>query len=75
MWRVDGVRSVAAVFVLRVVWGVCLAAAAMVVGIGLELHSDGAGVLASSAVIAAGVLLVPVCSAAIGRLAPSATPE
>lgn len=75
MWSGAGVRSVAAVFALRVVWGLCLAVAAMVVGVGFELHSDGVGVAASSAVIAGGVLLLPLTSAAVGRLAPAVTRE
>jgi hypothetical protein len=60
---------------MRVVWGVCLAVAAMVTGVGMELHSTGASALLSSAVVVAGVLMVPLSSAAIGRVVPVTTPE
>ena len=60
---------------MRVVWGACLAVAAMVTGVGMELHSTGASVLLSSTVVVAGVLLVPLSSAAIGRVMPVTTPE
>jgi hypothetical protein len=66
---------VAPVFVLRVVWGVCLAVAAMVIGVGLELRSSGASVLLSGTVVVVGVLLVPLASAVIDRLVPIATRE
>ena len=63
-------RTVAPVM-LRVVWGVCLALAAMVIGVGIELHSSGAGALVSYPVVVAGVLLVPLASAVLERFAPS----
>jgi hypothetical protein len=66
---------VARVFTLRVVWGLCLAVAAMVIGVGMELHSSGSGALISYSVVVAGVLLVPLSSAAIERVIPVATPE
>jgi len=56
---------------LRVVWGLCLAMGAMVIGVGIELHSSGAGPLVSFPVVVAGIMLVPLASAAIERLAPS----
>ena len=56
---------------VRVVWGLCLAVAAMVIGVGIELHASGAGALVSYPVVVAGVVLVPVASAAIDRFAPS----
>ena len=55
---------------MRVVWGLCLAVAAMVIGVGIELHSSGAGPVVSYTVVVAGVLMVPLASAAIQRLAP-----
>jgi len=58
-----------------VVWGICLAAAAMVIGVGIEMRSSGASPLISFPVVVAGVLLVPLASAAIGRLVPVATGE
>lgn len=62
-------------FALRVAWGVCLATAAMVIGVGMELRSEGAGTLLSSCVVVAGVLLVPLASAGIQRVIPITTPE
>ena len=56
---------------LRMVWSVCLAMAAMVIGVGIELHMSGAGPLVSYPVVVAGVLLVPLASAALQRLAPA----
>jgi hypothetical protein len=53
----------------------CLAAAAMVIGVGIEMRSSGASPLISYPVVVAGVLLVPLASAAIGRLVPVATGE
>jgi hypothetical protein len=55
---------------MRAVWGVCLALGATVAGVGLELYSSGAGLLLSYTVVVAGILFVPVASAAIDRLAP-----
>jgi hypothetical protein len=63
------------VFTLQVIWGLCLAVAAMVIGVGLELHSSGAGMVLSCSVVVAGVLLVPLSSAAIERVIPITTPE
>jgi hypothetical protein len=63
-------RTVARVL-LRAVWGLSLAMAAMVIGVGIELHSSGAGALVSYPVVVAGVLLVPLASAVIERLAPA----
>jgi len=63
------------VFALRVVWGLCLAVAAMVVGVGMELRSSGASTLLCATVVVAGVLLVPLTSAALGRVMPVTTPE
>jgi len=62
---------------LRVVWGACLAVAAMVMGIGVELSLSGAGPLVSYPFVVAGILLLPLASAAIERLAPAggASPE
>jgi hypothetical protein len=61
----------------RVAWGFCLALAAMVVGVGLELHSSGAGPFVSFPVVVAGVLLLPAASAAIERVtgATSSSPH
>jgi len=55
---------------LRAVWGLCLAFGAMVTGVGLELYASGAGRWLSSCVVVAGVLFVPLASAAINRLTP-----
>jgi hypothetical protein len=63
------------VLTLRVVWGLCLAAAAMVTGVGMELRSSGSSALLSYSVVVAGVLLVPLASAAIQRVVPVTTPE
>jgi hypothetical protein len=56
---------------LRVVWGVCLAVAAMVTGVGVELSLSGAGPLVSYPLVVAGILALPLASAAIDRLAPA----
>jgi hypothetical protein len=49
----------------------------MVVGVGLELHSSGAGPFVSFPVVVAGVLLLPAASAAIERVtgATSSSPD
>ena len=57
---------------LRVVWGVCLAVAAMVTGVGVELSLSGAGPLVSYPLVVTGILALPLASAAIERLAPAA---
>ena len=67
--------NVARVFVLRVMWGVCLAVGAMVMGVGIELYASGAGQAVSIPVVLAGILFVPLSSTVIERLfetAPSA---
>ena len=56
---------------LRVVWGICLAVAAMVTGVGVELSLAGAGPLVSYPVVVAGILALPLASAAIERLVPA----
>ena len=48
-------------------WGMCLAVAAMVTGVGIEMYAAGAGLI-SYPVVVAGVLMVPVVSAALQRL-------
>ena len=58
---------------LRVLWGMCLGVAAMVTGVGIELYASGAGAMVSYPVVIAGVLLVPLASAAIERLTPATT--
>jgi hypothetical protein len=58
---------------LRVLWGLCLGLAAMVTGVGIELHSSGAGPLVSYPIVVAGILFLPLASAALNRLAPSRT--
>ena len=57
---------------LRVVWGVCLAVAAMVTGMGVELSLSGAGPLVSYPLVIAGILALPLASTAIERLGPAA---
>lgn len=56
---------------LRVLWGLCLGVAAMVTGVGIEMYGSGAGALVSYPVVVAGILLVPLASAGLGRLAPA----
>lgn len=56
---------------LRVLWGLCLGVAAMITGVGIELYGSGAGALVSYPIVVAGILLVPLASAAIERLAPA----
>lgn len=62
---------------LRVVWGTCLAVAAMVTGVGVELSLSGAEPLVSYPLVVAGILLLPLASAVIERLDPAggASPE
>jgi hypothetical protein len=57
---------------LRVVWGVCLAVAAMVTGVGVELALSGAGPLVSYPFVVFGILALPLASAVIERLVPNA---
>jgi hypothetical protein len=57
------------------IWGLCLAFAAMVIGVGIELHTSGAGAIVSYPVVVAGILLVPLASAAIQRLLARVTSE
>jgi hypothetical protein len=52
---------------VRVLWALSLAVGAMVAGIGIELHSSGAGPLVSFPVVAAGILFLPLASAGIER--------
>jgi hypothetical protein len=59
---------------MRVLWGLCLGLAAMVTGVGMELHSS-AGPLVSYPIVVAGILFLPLASAAINRLAPATSPE
>lgn len=58
---------------LRVLWGLSLGVAAMVTGVGIELYGSGAGALVSYPIVLAGILLVPLASAALERLAPATT--
>ena len=48
-------------------WGLCLAVAAMVTGVGIEMYAAGAGLI-SYPVVVAGVLMVPLASTGLGRL-------
>ena len=48
-------------------WGLCLAVAAMVTGVGIEMYAAGAGFV-SYPVVVAGVLMVPLASAGLERL-------
>jgi hypothetical protein len=68
----DAATSVARVFVLRVVWGVCLAFGAMVMGVGIELYAAGAGRAVSIPVVVAGILVVPLAAAVIERFLEAA---
>jgi hypothetical protein len=52
---------------MRVLWGLCLAVAAMMSGIGIELYLDGEGPLRSYPLIVGGIALLPIASAAIDR--------
>ena len=52
---------------MRLLWGMCLAVAAMVTGVGIEMYAAGAG-LVSYPVVVAGVLMVPLASAGLERL-------
>ena len=58
---------------MRVIWGVCLAVAAMVTGVGVELSLSGAGPLVSYPLVVAGIVVLPLASTAIERLAPAGT--
>ena len=52
---------------MRLLWGMCLAVAAMVTGVGIEMYAAGAGLI-SYPVVVAGVLMVPLASAGLERL-------
>lgn len=52
---------------MRVLWGLCLALAAMTTGIGVELHFSGAGPWISYPVVVLGIVMLPMASAAIER--------
>jgi hypothetical protein len=52
---------------LRVLWGLCLALAAMTTGIGVELHLSGAGPWVSYPVVVAGIAMLPLASATLER--------
>ncbi len=52
---------------MRVMWGLCLAVAAMVTGVGIEMYAAGAGAI-SYPIVVAGVLMVPLASAALERV-------
>jgi len=52
---------------LRVMWGLCLAVAAMVTGVGIEMYAAGAGLI-SYPIVVAGVLMVPLASTGLQRL-------
>jgi hypothetical protein len=56
---------------MRVIWGVCLAVAAMVTGVGVELSLSGAGPLVSYPLVVAGIVVLPLASIAVERLAPA----
>jgi hypothetical protein len=43
----------------------------MVIGVGFELHSSGASAAVSYPVVVGGIVLVPLASALIQRLAPA----
>ena len=60
---------------LHVLWGMCLAVAAMVTGVGIELHLSGAGPLVSYPVVVAGILLLPLASSVIDRLVGAPSPR
>jgi hypothetical protein len=47
------------------IWGVCLAVGAMVMGVGIELYASGAGRAVSIPVVVAGILFVPLSAAVI----------
>jgi hypothetical protein len=57
---------------LRLVWGLCLAFGAAVMGLGLELHAAGAGWGTSVPVVLAGILFLPLASAVIDRFLQAA---
>lgn len=61
--------------VLRVMWGVCLAISAMITGVGIELHLDGAGPWASYPLVISGIVALPLASAAIESLGRTMSPE
>jgi hypothetical protein len=53
---------------VRVMWALCLALGAAVTGVGIQLYSSGAGWV-SYAVVAGGILFLPLASSGIERLA------
>ena len=65
-------RWLAGRMTVRVVWALCLAVSAMVTGVGVELSLSGAGPLVSYPLVVAGIVALPLASAAIERLDPTA---
>jgi hypothetical protein len=65
------------VMTLRVLWGLSLALAAMLTGVGIELYADGAGPLISYPLVIIGIGMLPLASAGIERLTErvAASPE
>ena len=60
--------------IVQVVWGVCLAVAASVVGFGIELHLGGAEAVVSYPLVVGGIFLLPAASAVLDRLAAPTPP-
>ena len=58
-------------------WGLCLGLAAMLMGVGMELHSSGSGPIVTYPIVVGGILFLPLASAALNRLVPvtSNSPE
>ncbi len=52
----------------RVLWGICLALAAMTTGIGFELFLAGAHPLVSYPLVLAGIVVLPVASSVLERV-------
>jgi hypothetical protein len=61
-------RWLAGAMTLRVLWGLCLAVAAMVTGIGVELALSGAGPLVSYPLVVGGIVMLPLASSALERI-------
>lgn len=53
---------------MRVLWGLCVAVAALMTGSGLQIFLEGGPAVASYPLVVAGILLLPAGSALLQRL-------
>ena len=59
---------------VQVLWGLCLAVAAALMGLGIELHLDGAGAALSYPLVVGGIVLLPAASTLLERIGSPTPP-